>query len=50
MPGVYAAGDMVSPAHAVIMAAASGMKAAAMINHELVMHAPGPNVQEAATL
>ena len=40
VPGVYAAGDMVSPMAAVIMAAASGAKAASMLNHELVMEAP----------
>ncbi len=48
VPGVYAAGDMVSPMHAVIMAAASGAKAAGMMNHELVMQAPRPNVQAVA--
>ncbi len=37
VPGVYAAGDMVMPMHSVIMAAASGTKAAAMLNHELIM-------------
>ncbi len=50
VPGVYAAGDMVNPMHAVIVAAASGTKAAAMMNHELIMEAPRPNVHEAATL
>ncbi len=49
VPGVYAAGDMVSPMHAVIAAAASGTKAAAMMNHELIMEAPRPEVQEQAT-
>jgi len=49
VPGVYAAGDMVSPMHAVIAAAASGMKAAAMMNHELVMEAPRSHNREAAT-
>ncbi len=42
VPGVYAAGDMVSPTAAVIVAAASGTKAAAMLNHELVMATPKP--------
>lgn len=49
VPGVYAAGDIVNPMHAVIVAAASGTKAAAMINHELIMEAPRPVVQEQAT-
>jgi thioredoxin reductase len=40
VPGVYAAGDMVSPMHAVIVAAASGTTAAAMLNHHFVMAAP----------
>lgn len=43
VPGVYAAGDMVTPMHAVIVAAASGTKAAAMLNHELVMDVPRPS-------
>lgn len=47
VPGVYAAGDMVYPMHAVIIAAASGSKAAGMLNHELVMEAPRP--EKAAT-
>ena len=42
VPGVYAAGDMVSPMAAVIVAAASGTKAAAMLNHEFVMATPKP--------
>lgn len=42
VPGVYAAGDMVSPMAAVIVAAASGTKAAAMLNHEFVMATPRP--------
>ena len=42
VPGVYAAGDMVSPMAAVIAAAASGTKAAAMLNHEFVMATPVP--------
>ena len=49
VPGVYAAGDTVSPVHAVIAAAASGTKAAAFLNHELIMEAPRPNPQEATT-
>ncbi len=49
VPGVYAAGDMTSPMHAVIAAAASGTKAAAMLNHELVMGAPRLVLQEAVT-
>lgn len=49
VPGVYAAGDMTSPMPAVIIAAASGTKAAAMLNHELVMEAPKPSPQEVAT-
>ncbi len=42
--GVYAAGDMVSPMHAVIAAAASGTKTAAMLNHEFFMSAANPSV------
>lgn len=34
--GVYAAGDAVSPLHQVVLAAASGAKAAAMVNHAFV--------------
>jgi thioredoxin reductase len=37
VPGIYAAGDLVSPAQAAIMAAAAGTFAAAMINHELTI-------------
>lgn len=37
VPGVYAAGDMVSPMHALVMAAASGTKAAAMLNRDFVL-------------
>lgn len=48
VPGVYAAGDMVSPMHAVIVAAASGTKAAAMMNHKLIMGLPRPSVQAVA--
>lgn len=40
--GVYAAGDMVSPMYSVIAAAASGTKAAGMLNHEFVMSRPVP--------
>ena len=40
VPGVYAAGDMVSPVHAVVLAAASGMQAGAMLNHGLIMETP----------
>ena len=40
VPGVYAAGDMVSPMAAVIAAAASGTLAAGALNHEFVMNAP----------
>ena len=43
VPGVYAAGDMVHPTHAIIVAAASGTTAAAMLNHELIMEAPKPS-------
>ena len=39
VPGVYAAGDMVSPMHAVILAAASGMKAGAMLNNGMIIEA-----------
>ena len=42
VPGVYAAGDMVSPVAAVIAAAASGAKAAGALNHEFVMAVPRP--------
>jgi thioredoxin reductase len=34
-PGIYAAGDLVSPAQAAVLAAASGMQAAASINRTL---------------
>ena len=40
VPGVYAAGDMVSPMAAVIAAAASGTLAAGALNHEFVMSTP----------
>ena len=46
VPGVYAAGDVVSPMHAVIAAAAGGTKAAGMLNHEFVMSTPKPNLQQ----
>ena len=39
VPGVYAAGD-IATMHAVIMAAASGTKAAGALNHEFVTEAP----------
>ena len=42
VPGVYAAGDMVSPLAAVIVAAASGTKAAGALNNEFVMSARLP--------
>lgn len=48
VPGVFAAGDMAFPMHAVIVAAASGTKAAAMLNHDLIMETPEPSVREAA--
>ena len=35
VPGIYAAGDLVTPAQAAVLAAAAGMQAAAMLNHEL---------------
>ena len=50
VPGVYAAGDMVYPMHAAIVAAASGSKAVGMLNHELVMEVPRPNPQEESLL
>ena len=46
VPGVYAAGDIVSPMHAVIAAAASGTRAAGMLNHEFVMSTPKPKLQK----
>jgi len=36
MPGVYAGGDLVTPAQGAIFAAASGVHAAGMLNHALV--------------
>lgn len=35
VPGIYAAGDLTAPVQAAVLAAASGMQAAARINHEL---------------
>jgi thioredoxin reductase len=35
MPGIYAAGDCITRAQAALLAAASGMRAAAAMNHEL---------------
>jgi thioredoxin reductase len=35
LPGVYAGGDLVTPMQAAIMAAASGVQAAGMLNHDL---------------
>ena len=35
VPGIYAAGDLVTPMQAAILGAAAGMQAAAMLNHEL---------------
>lgn len=37
VPGIYAAGDLVTPMQAAIIAAASGTQAAAMLNHELTL-------------
>ncbi|KYF58070.1 pyridine nucleotide-disulfide oxidoreductase, partial [Sorangium cellulosum] len=37
VPGVYAGGDLVSRMQGAILAAASGMQAAAMLNHELTV-------------
>jgi thioredoxin reductase len=34
-PGIYAAGDLVTPVQSAILAAASGYQAAAMVNREL---------------
>lgn len=36
-PGIYAAGDLLTPAQGAIFAAASGMHAAAMLNHALTV-------------
>jgi len=35
MPGIYAAGDIITRAQAALLAAASGMRAAAARNHQL---------------
>lgn len=37
VPGVYAAGDLLTAAQAAILAAAGGMRAAAMVNHAITM-------------
>ena len=37
IPGIYAAGDLTTPAQAAVPAAASGVQAAAGLNHELTM-------------
>jgi thioredoxin reductase len=37
MPGVYAAGDLTTPVQAALLAAAAGLQAAAMLNHELTI-------------
>jgi NADPH-dependent glutamate synthase beta subunit-like oxidoreductase len=37
IPGIYAGGDLVTPRQAAVIAAASGMQAAAMLNHELAI-------------
>lgn len=34
-PGIYAAGDLVTPVQSAVLAAAAGMRTAAMLNHEL---------------
>jgi thioredoxin reductase len=36
-PGIYAGGDLVTPIQSSILAAASGMQAAAMLNHEITV-------------
>jgi thioredoxin reductase len=36
-PGIYAGGDLVTPAQAAILAAAAGMRAAGSVNHALMM-------------
>jgi thioredoxin reductase len=36
-PGIYAGGDLVTPIQGAILAAASGMRAAAMLNHALMV-------------
>ncbi len=37
VPGIYAAGDLVTPKQAAIVAAASGMQTATLLNHELTI-------------
>ena len=37
VPGIYAAGDLVTPRQSAVLAAASGAIAAAMLNHELTL-------------
>lgn len=37
IPGIYAAGDLTTPMQSAILAAASGMQAAAKLNHELTV-------------
>lgn len=37
IPGIYAAGDLITSAQSAILAAASGVQAAAMLNHEITM-------------
>lgn len=39
-PGIYAAGDLLSPVQAAVLAAAAGTHAAHMINHELTLATP----------
>ena len=40
-PGIFAAGDPTTPMQAAVLAAASGMKAAAMLSHGLATELPG---------
>lgn len=37
IPGIYAGGDLTTPGQSAVLAAASGMQAAAMLNHELTL-------------
>ena len=37
IPGIYAGGDLITPVQSAVLAAASGMQAAAMLNHELTL-------------
>jgi thioredoxin reductase len=37
IPGIYAAGDLLTPAQSAILSAAAGMRAAAMVNHALTL-------------